>query len=391
MGCLQPPLTEEPPGKWYCPACPLPQAPLPPQPEFIESEHHPAEPNNIDPELLAADETVISPVETHRELSVASSSRSAIAPTKSRRKGKGKAVVPVPATDESELDADAGVNGVDDEQTPITASRRRTKVKSRWKGKPSAKNGDESGLDTQTDHENLQPSPIKRIRLRRPSPPSSPHPPVRIKILPPKGKGKEREHDDGEDGEDGAKKGMFDDLLSPEDRDIGQTTITLSDKTRFEKARVAGDVSRNNIIQTRARLTIRLKHKFNPQPPPLPLHLHRNTSEIPDTPIAGPSTRRSTLLHIPIPPPTPGPATSPAPSTPADTSGPSTESALRIRSIRFGEYDIQTWYNAPFPEEYANLPDGRLWICEFCLKYMKSRFVAVRHQVRALSHITSSR
>lgn len=76
-------------------------------------------------------------------------------------------------------------------------------------------------------------------------------------------------------------------------------------------------------------------------------------------------------------------STSPAPSTP----GPGIAAApagLRIRTIRFGEYDIQTWYDAPFPEEYANIPDGRMWICEFCLKYMKSRFGAVRHRVRKL-------
>ena len=58
---------------------------------------------------------------------------------------------------------------------------------------------------------------------------------------------------------------------------------------------------------------------------------------------------------------------------------------LRIKYIRFGEYDIQTWFDAPFPEEYMSVPDGRLWICEFCLKYMKSNFSAVRHKVRSVS------
>lgn len=245
MGCLQPPLTEEPPGKWYCPKCPIPQEPLP-QAEFSESEQQLSAEPNIDPDLLAADERLISPVENHRESSVASSSRSAVAPTKTRRKGKGKASAPVPATDESELEVDTNVNGVEEEQTPITASRRRNRVKSRWKGKQPAKNGDESGVETQTDHENPQPPPIKRIRLLHPSP----HPAVRIKILPPKGKGKEREHDSGEDGEDGVKKGMFDDFLSPEDRDTGQTSIMQGDKTRFEKARAVGDVSRNPYIET---------------------------------------------------------------------------------------------------------------------------------------------
>jgi hypothetical protein len=53
----------------------------------------------------------------------------------------------------------------------------------------------------------------------------------------------------------------------------------------------------------------------------------------------------------------------------------------KINKIRFGTYDIDTWYTAPYPEEYAQVPDGRLWLCEFCLKYMKSGFVANRHRV----------
>lgn len=72
---------------------------------------------------------------------------------------------------------------------------------------------------------------------------------------------------------------------------------------------------------------------------------------------------------------------SPAPSA---TPGPQAmfpPNGLRIRKIRFGEFDIDTWYDAPFPEEYAAIPDGRLWMCEFCLKYMKSPFSAKRHQV----------
>lgn len=58
--------------------------------------------------------------------------------------------------------------------------------------------------------------------------------------------------------------------------------------------------------------------------------------------------------------------------------------ASKIRRIRFGKYDIDTWYSAPYPEEYSRVPDGRLWLCEFCLKYMKSGFVADRHEVSCL-------
>ncbi|GMK57631.1 hypothetical protein CspeluHIS016_0404650 [Cutaneotrichosporon spelunceum] len=54
----------------------------------------------------------------------------------------------------------------------------------------------------------------------------------------------------------------------------------------------------------------------------------------------------------------------------------------KINKIRFGVYDIDTWYQAPYPEEYAQVPDGRLWLCEFCLKYMKTGFVAGRHRMK---------
>lgn len=110
-------------------------------------------------------------------------------------------------------------------------------------------------------------------------------------------------------------------------------------------------------------------------PPPLP-------SRISEEP--GPSSRPLRSAHHPqgtsISFATPGTSASPAPSTPAPTS---THFApgQRIRTIRFGEWDINTWYDAPFPEEYMSLPDGKLWICEFCLKYMKSAFNASRHKV----------
>ncbi|XP_064627200.1 histone acetyltransferase KAT6A-like isoform X3 [Lineus longissimus] len=45
--------------------------------------------------------------------------------------------------------------------------------------------------------------------------------------------------------------------------------------------------------------------------------------------------------------------------------------------IEFGKYEINTWYSSPYPQEYARLP--KLFICEFCLKYMKSRSILQRH------------
>lgn len=52
----------------------------------------------------------------------------------------------------------------------------------------------------------------------------------------------------------------------------------------------------------------------------------------------------------------------------------------KIKSINFGGYEIETWYAAPYPEEYSR--NRVLYICEFCLKYMNSDFVAWRHKLK---------
>ncbi|KIY51800.1 hypothetical protein FISHEDRAFT_14763, partial [Fistulina hepatica ATCC 64428] len=117
---------------------------------------------------------------------------------------------------------------------------------------------------------------------------------------------------------------MFDDILTLEECDTSKTSIVPADKLRFEQSRKVAEVESIAKPQLKAA-----------------------------SPVSSPST--------PI-------------------SLPATPGALRIKMIRFGQYDIKAWYNAPFPEEYAMIPDGRLWICEFCLKYIKSKFGAERHQ-----------
>lgn len=56
-------------------------------------------------------------------------------------------------------------------------------------------------------------------------------------------------------------------------------------------------------------------------------------------------------------------------------------SASKIKCIRFGEFEIDTWYTAPYPEEYSK--NRILYLCEFCLKYMNSEYVNWRHKVRS--------
>ena len=48
--------------------------------------------------------------------------------------------------------------------------------------------------------------------------------------------------------------------------------------------------------------------------------------------------------------------------------------------IEFGKYEIKTWYSSPYPQEYAMQP--KLYLCEFCLKYMKSRAILKRHRAK---------
>ena len=55
----------------------------------------------------------------------------------------------------------------------------------------------------------------------------------------------------------------------------------------------------------------------------------------------------------------------------------------KIKCINFGQYEIDTWHAAPYPEEYSR--NKHLYICEFCLKYMSSDYVAWRHKLKCSS------
>ncbi|XP_070991994.1 histone acetyltransferase KAT6A isoform X2 [Oncorhynchus clarkii lewisi] len=45
--------------------------------------------------------------------------------------------------------------------------------------------------------------------------------------------------------------------------------------------------------------------------------------------------------------------------------------------IEFGKFEIQTWYSSPYPQEFSRLP--KLYLCEFCLRYVKSRSILFQH------------
>ena len=53
-----------------------------------------------------------------------------------------------------------------------------------------------------------------------------------------------------------------------------------------------------------------------------------------------------------------------------------------IKCIEIGKHQMEVWYQSPYPEEYTRVP--KLYICEFCLKYMKSRTIFNRHVLKCI-------
>eukprot|EP01087_Luapelamoeba_hula_P016317 TRINITY_DN5015_c0_g2_i1.p1 TRINITY_DN5015_c0_g2~~TRINITY_DN5015_c0_g2_i1.p1 ORF type:complete len:447 (-),score=87.16 TRINITY_DN5015_c0_g2_i1:41-1381(-) len=51
-----------------------------------------------------------------------------------------------------------------------------------------------------------------------------------------------------------------------------------------------------------------------------------------------------------------------------------------VQVIEVGKYEVDTWYFSPYPEEFANCK--KLYLCEFCLKYMKKRKTLQRHKLK---------
>lgn len=59
-----------------------------------------------------------------------------------------------------------------------------------------------------------------------------------------------------------------------------------------------------------------------------------------------------------------------------------------IDCIQFGKFQIYAWYFSPFPEEYGK--QSKLWICEYCLKYMRLEKTYRYHQVLKFFYINVS-
>lgn len=163
-------------------------------------------------------------------------------------------------------------------------------------------------------------------------------------------------------------------VITGDDADTTRTKITEADKEAYQMAKNAAEKQLGGPVPTRET-----PGPGSPLPMASPSGKTTPSSKFPATS----RPLRDRLLHQTLP------DAYPFPSTPGTTQEvvPWTGSARleKIKTIRFGPYDINTWYSAPYPEEYAYVPDGRLWLCEFCLKYMKSGFAATRHRLKCKS------
>lgn len=50
-----------------------------------------------------------------------------------------------------------------------------------------------------------------------------------------------------------------------------------------------------------------------------------------------------------------------------------------VEIIEFGKFEVDAWYFSPYPEEFTK-DSKKLYICEFCLKYMKKSQTLQRHK-----------
>ncbi|KAE8266724.1 hypothetical protein A4X09_0g5621 [Tilletia walkeri] len=185
-----------------------------------------------------------------------------------------------------------------------------------------------------------------------------------------------------EDEEEESEDDVFGGLLDEVDADTSKTKPGLEDKERFERSLKTAELKMGGVLPTlptalsasgralKATMTYGAPVPSTPGVAQTALRNFRSANDLASMSASQPVA--STSAH-----------TLNSPSTPNKTSSSAESgSAMPIKCIRFGEFDIDTWYQAPYPEEYSLVPDGRLWMCEFCLKYMKSRFMASRHRMK---------
>ncbi len=208
---MVPPLEEPPDGEWHCPGCP----PV--------GEVHMSDVHDQDHDVQH------DPVDI--ETSTFSDPQSPV-PSASIRKGRKKVngrgrgrKLKVPDGSDTEE-----VVEVDD--TPIAPSKARGRPrKSAVRPRPTPASSDEEEVVTFSVRPGKRSRPLQQ---RITAPINLPR--VRLRLPGQRGKGKEREEEESPHG-------LFDDILSPDERDTTKSLITNTDKLFFERSRIAAEVS----------------------------------------------------------------------------------------------------------------------------------------------------
>eukprot|EP00118_Oscarella_pearsei_P005052 m.22572 g.22572 ORF g.22572 m.22572 type:complete len:430 (+) comp28359_c0_seq4:94-1383(+) len=60
------------------------------------------------------------------------------------------------------------------------------------------------------------------------------------------------------------------------------------------------------------------------------------------------------------------------------------ESGQGLKYIHIGQYEVETWYSSPYPEQYQHL--HKIFICEYCLSYFGCRLELDRHALQCKRH-----
>ena len=320
---MQPPIHELPEGEWYCPLCQ----------------------NTVQEEMMAP---VPLEMVVDDDPQQAEGSPMALAPRwKGGSKKKGLVVEEEEEEEEEEVEVEVSI----EDSAALTPGSNRGRPRGSEKKRAGRQRpGAEKEEEEEMDDIPIAPAPRSRKRKRgRKWESSSPGAIPRVRLrLPTTTTTTTRQGKDREEPEENV--GMFDGILSEMDRDTSKTTVTKGDQAMFERSRVEAE---KKVVLAAAGMSPMTNWEGGLRP-----------------------TRSSTVQQMQH-----EVEAGPWVSGGGVTARKDPET-LRIKTIRFGPYDIKTWYDAPFPEEYGSIPDGRLWICEFCLKYMKSRFQGMRHRLK---------
>ncbi|KAG8748277.1 hypothetical protein FRC10_007667 [Ceratobasidium sp. 414] len=385
--CLTPPLLRPPRGTWSCPLC-ASSAPstskLPPA-TTKAAKHKPRRKS-----------TAATVTESAKSQSPVVEPEDPPAMVNGIGKGKGKAAksrgVPFPILT-PETDAHSPVSGpVLDLNAPLSPRPSSTPVpqpteQQAASSSPQAAPPSSPTVYTSSPRAHRTSATTLRFKRNTTQAPSAPRPlKVRIRVTSrsdAEGSGTKfgvgtKDEGDASEGND-----AFGGVLDSKQADTSKTTIGKDDKDRFEASRVSAEVRTNKVV-----IAAQPFNYFSTATPTTPRTTAGSSSTYQLPGYVPTRSLRSvpSLAHLRTgsPPPSTPTISTPgglAPNNASRGTG-ANEGGLRIKTIRFGQFEIDTWYDAPFPEEFSQIPEGRLWMCEFCLKYMRSGFGAERHKMK---------